>query len=258
MKLLSKRLALVWVLAIVFALSLSVYASSGAGLPDGCVYDGADIFNEDEKHGLNAEIEKYFGKTTCRVYILTFPKNEEYRYGYNVDRMVEETLKKYSSFDSNMIVLAIRDNEYRNYDMYVYGKAERRITYTEIDAILDAPNVFSSIKNGDDYNGALEFIYLAHKSYSPNWSAIIIIAAVCGLVVSATVAICVICFYKKKLRATIYPLDRYARLDLKCSDERFMGSFVTKRIIRSSSGGHGGGYHGGGHGGGGGHHRGGR
>lgn len=259
MKRFSKLVPLFCAFTAVILLSLSIYASSGAVLPDGYVLDRADVFNEYEKQGLNAEIEKYFGKSDCRVYILTLPQDA---YGYSGNYITDDQV--YGIVDEyllsgNMIILAIRDNINRNYDMYVYGKAERRITYTESDSILDAPNVYSGIKSGDYYNGALEFIYLAHKYYVTDWATVIIIAVVCGLVVSITVSVCVICSYKKKLRASVYPLDRYAKLDLLRSDDRFMGSFVTKRVIRSSGGGRGGGYRGGrSGGGGGGHHRSGR
>ena len=57
-----------------------------------------------------------------------------------------------------------------------------------------------------------------------------------GLIVSVITGICIIVSYKKKLRSATYPLNRYARLDLKRRDERFMGSFVTRRVIQRQSG----------------------
>ena len=56
-----------------------------------------------------------------------------------------------------------------------------------------------------------------------------------GILVAGIVAGCIIYTYKKKTKSPIYPLGRYANLDLKMRDDRFMGSFVTKRRLQSSS-----------------------
>ena len=54
-----------------------------------------------------------------------------------------------------------------------------------------------------------------------------------GILVAGIVAGCIIYTYKKKTKSAIYPLGRYANLDLKMRDDRFMGSFVTKRRLQN-------------------------
>lgn len=247
--------ALIAVLTVIIVmLSMSVYAVSATPLSDGYVLDKAEVFSSSEIEHINATVEQYFGKSDCKVYILTVPELNSYS-EYDVYDMMEEY-----GLEGNMVILSIKDNVFHNYDLYVFGKADRRISYSESDAILDAEGVYYNIKSGDYYSGALEFIALSYEYYSVDLSRLILIAVLVGAVVSGVVGICVICSYRKKLRSTIYPLDRYAKLSLIHSDDIFMGSFVTKRVIQSSGGGRSGGgggsgHHGGGHGGG---HRGGR
>lgn len=240
-------LTVVWVMM----LSMSVYAASAAQLPDGYVLDKAEVFSSSELEHINATVEQYFGNSDCKVYILTLPETYSYT-DYDVYDMMDEY-----GLSGNMVILSIKDNVFHNYDLYVFGKADSRISYSESDAILDAEGVYSSIKSGDYYSGALEFIALSYEYYSVDWSRLIVVAVLVGAVVAGVVGICVICSYRKKLRSTIYPLDRYAKLSLIHSDDMFMGSFVTKRVIQSSGGGRSGVGGSSGHRGGGGH-RGGR
>ena len=67
--------------------------------------------------------------------------------------------------------------------------------------------------------------------------------------------ISIIVKYKTKVRSEIYPLDKYAKMKLTNSSDNLIGSFVTHRVIQSSSnsssgrsfGGSGGGSRGSGH-----------
>ena len=52
--------------------------------------------------------------------------------------------------------------------------------------------------------------------------------------------------YKKKLKSPIYPLNRYANLQLDYATDHFLGSSVTRTRVSSSRGGRSGGSRGGG------------
>jgi uncharacterized membrane protein YgcG len=66
----------------------------------------------------------------------------------------------------------------------------------------------------------------------------VMISLVLALIFSTIPVIIIIVKYKRKAKGTSYPLERYASLylhDNRCSDN-FMGSFVTRTRINTSSG----------------------
>ena len=73
------------------------------------------------------------------------------------------------------------------------------------------------------------------SSFADNFISYLGIGIFAGILVAGIVAGCIIYTYKKKTKSAIYPLGKYADLDLKYRDDRFMGSFVTKRRIQSSN-----------------------
>ena len=77
--------------------------------------------------------------------------------------------------------------------------------------------------------------FAADGSFAANFVSYLGIGIFAGVLVAGIVAGCIIYTYKKKTKSAIYPLGRYANLDLKMRDDVFMGSFVTKRRIQSSS-----------------------
>ena len=74
-----------------------------------------------------------------------------------------------------------------------------------------------------------------NSSLADNFISYLGIGIIAGILVAGIVAGCIIYTYKKKTKSAIYPLGRYADLDLKIREDRFMGSFVTKRRIQTSS-----------------------
>ena len=77
--------------------------------------------------------------------------------------------------------------------------------------------------------------FAADGSFAESFVSYLGIGIFAGVLVAGIVAGCIIYTYKKKTKSAIYPLGRYANLDLKMRDDVFMGSFVTKRRIQSSS-----------------------
>lgn len=232
------------------AVSFCIYALNDESrvLPDDFICDTANVFSAIQKDDINREISEQFEELDCAVYILTVSDGSDYD--------VYDLISEYN-LSGNMIILTLMDNNYHNYWLDVFGDADRKIKYSESELILDAEGVYGNIKSGKLYEGTLEFIRLSKEYYCVNWLLVIGISATIGAFVALLVAIIIIVCYKRKLKSTIYPLEKYANLDLKYSDDIFLGAHVTRRVIRDDD--HGGG-HGGGHGGhgGGGSHRGGR
>lgn len=235
-------------IAVLFAVLLLISVMpwtviNAANTLDGYVCDKAGVFSAEQIENLNSKILSKTGGVDCDIYILTENKFDK----DSGDEFVDD----YDLESNNIILLVIYDNVDRNFDVFTYGKAFKNISDREFNLICDHATVYDNIKGGNYYDGALGFIdqSLAYYSADDNgrsttsyfgfwhffWFGIAM-----GSLTAVVTAICIICSYKRKLRSAIYPLERYARLDLKIRNEQFMGSFVTRRVIRTSSGGGGG------------------
>ena len=92
-------------------------------------------------------------------------------------------------------------------------------------------------------------IKMGAKLFFKKATVLVASAAVFGGVAGG-VTVGVICGnYKKKLKSTTYPLDKYAKLKLKDKKDTFIGKHVATVIISSGNGGRSGGGGGGGGGG---------
>ncbi len=58
-------------------------------------------------------------------------------------------------------------------------------------------------------------------------------AAIVAVVATAITCTIIVTRYKKKLKAPIYPIDKYASLSLSVSRDDFIGSTVTKVRVAS-------------------------
>ena len=166
------------------------------------------------------------------------------------------------SFDS-LILLVIKWDKGENtfyYYLDTYGDAEYSITDTEVDRILDNPEVYDNIKSGNLNDGIVAYAALAAKAYSgrlrPSFVKVLAISLVIAAITAVAVSLSVFLSYRKKLHSESYPLERYAALNLRVERDSFITKFVTRVRIKTSSGS--GGRSGGGRSGGGGSRRGGR
>ena len=159
----------------------------------------------------------------------------------------------------NTVVLLVEyDEDYGEYfyELFTYGDANTAISNREVNRILDDPEVYGGIKSGDILGGAYRALTLidtaAHDNMrGDNWLLKTIFTSLAiSVVISAIVCGIIIYKYKKKLKSPIYPLDRYARLDLMPENSRdiFLHKTLTRIRINtsSSSGGSSGGRSGGG------------
>ncbi|MBR2459759.1 MAG: TPM domain-containing protein [Clostridia bacterium] len=225
--------ALLCILFLLFPIPFSADAAT----VDGVVYDRIDLFTDAEIEQINQQSITHFGQISdCRIYIVTASST-----GYTDKKFMAEY-----DVSENAIILIIYDNDARNYNMYTYGSADRRISDAEIDPLLDDVAVYDNIKSGKYAEGAAAFIRLGAECYlesdldepdTPDYPMIILIGLVGGVAVAVLVGVLIVLSYTRKSRSAMYPLDKYARLELTHRSENFMGSFVTKRVIQSSSSG---------------------
>ncbi len=205
------------------------------------IWDRANLLDDAEAQALLSEANAFFEQTGCEFAIVT------YRQKYSSDEYWGEDFVRDSarSFYDDLILLIIteRTNGAYNYDLYLYGNAERRITPEEVDVILDHRTVFPVLKAGHIYHGASAFLTVAAENYtnktalpSPYLSALPV-AIVLGGLVALLICLGVKKNYAMKRRSVDYPLDRFAKLELTEESDEFTGSFVTTRIISSGNGG---------------------
>lgn len=173
--------------------------------------------------------------------------NSEYDGGSVHNRMKEE--------DSVLLIIWQESTIYR-YEMFTYGKAYDELTDREVDDILGAVPVYDNIKGGRFADGICAFASLSAEAAIPDPNAeakhtvrTLLISAVLALTAAGAVAGTVVYQYKKKLKAPIYPLDRFARMKLVDQGDTFITAHVTRVRVSSPSSNSSGGRSGGGGGG---------
>lgn len=152
-----------------------------------------------------------------------------------------------------------------HYDIYTFGKADDAFSQSDIDEVLDAPGVYNNLKAGRIEEGVKAFIGTCaeiearHLAEEAKWEAArvprgIAVTLVVFVVSGGIAMLSVALYYRKKLHGEVYPLDRYAKLNLTKQVDRFVGSYITRVRVNTNNGGSSGRSSGGGGGG----HRGGR
>ena len=235
-------------LLLASALTLTAFAHSST------VIDGADLI-EDHHEGDPGCNCGYFDVNyylVTRANLSSYYSNSEMRSVCGI------------ADDEAAIVLLVRTYQGKYYyDMYTFGKANDIFSDADVDAVLDAPDVYNNIKSGEVYAGFRAFSNHCHSFVGEYYDAIenrrqgaplaaLLIGAILGAIAGGITVLCVFLYYRKKRHGESYPLDRYARLSLTESSDIFIGSYVTRVRVQSSSS------SGGRSGGGGGGHRGGR
>jgi len=225
------------IVLVVFSVGL-LGASATSG---GQVIDNAGLFDSLELQTISNSISTV---SETEIYIVT---TNDYIFG-------DSELKALINSD-NFVALTINMNT-RHYDIYTYGQAYNNITDKEITRLENA--VEDKLANGDYSEAVISFIEKADKAYNgnlgPDMLFILAVSAIIAFAAALISCIIVISKYKMKMRPTNYPLDKYARMQLRDRQDIFTGNIVTTRTIQtntSSGGGKSGGGGGGGHRGGG-------
>ena len=123
---------------------LPIYAEEAA-----VVYDYADEFTDEEIAEITATARAKTAECGAQIVIVT-----QRTWGYaGEDFLLQHS--EYSASD-DLILLIITAHTY--YDLYTYGKADSLIKGTEVDPILDDPDVFYNLKGGKPFDGTMAFI----------------------------------------------------------------------------------------------------
>ena len=216
------------------------------------VFDGGELLTLAEEQKIANAIADAESQTNCDFYFATYSKSTIYEMGGR-GALGRSFLRQHGlSEDDNIVILTVySDSSTYYYDMFTYGSAAFNINDKEVDYILDRPSVYDHIKSGDIAGGAESFFALSAKANRGRVGVSYVIIAIIALIIGGAIGGAA-CFgvwksYKRKKRPVEYPLDRYAKMELKEHADQFTGSFVTRRVIQSSSGGRSGGGGGGGH-----------
>ncbi len=237
-----KTLKIIFVtLLLLSVLSVTAFA---AEFKSTGVYDKADILSESDEAAISGYLSEASEKTGSQYILFTSKNDSDKAYMF-------ETAYDIVALE----IVYIEDEDAYYYYFYTFGDPYYSIEDGEIDRVLDDPDVYDNLKSGKIKEGAHAFCTLAVLAEEgdlrePLWQTILISFIIAAAIAGITVG-CIIYKYKKKLKSPSYPLERYAGMNLEFSTDNFMGSFVTKTKIStsSSSGRSGGGRSGGGGGG---------
>ena len=136
-------------------------------------------------------------------------------------------------------------SEYRYY-LYTFGPADNMLSDSAVNRILDDPATHNNIKNGRIAAGCRAFLTAADGEYTKavekeaRYEATRVprsigIGLLVGAIAGGVAVLIVVIVYHRKQHGEIYPLDRYARLDLTLCQDRFIGSYVTRVRVNNSS-----------------------
>ena len=269
-----------WILLCVCLLTVSAFA-----VDFGYVYDGADLYTEDEEAKIIAAAETVYTESGLLCVIVT---------DYGIGDMLN-TLPAYAGSAVDMALLTI-DMSARQFDLYQYnaveGESAFRISSSETDTILDG--ILPDMADGNYADAALAFLKFAEESftnaagfdpavpgddyeykeyYTPEYQAphydrpyvteyqphfsisIMLVPLFVGLLAGGITVLCVWGSYKKKVHGATYPLGQFAKLALIDAKDTFINKTRVVTRIPDDPPAHHGGSHGGGgfHGGGGSH-----
>jgi len=229
-----KKIVLIFASLILLVLTMPLFSSfAGSSYIDGYVYDETKLLSESEKELINSGISA----ADLKCYIIF---TNSYIYPYDLKRNAEYYLDKMNAVP-DCAVLTV-DLDERVFDIFTFGSA-RKIKNSEINYMIDS--LSGSMRKGEYANAARSFVSQAQTAYNGRLGVsifkIVLVSFIIGIAVAAVVCGCVIAAYKKKMRQTKYPLEKYTSYDLVGQSDKHMGTSVTAIPIRSEKSGGGGG-----------------
>ena len=200
------------------------------------VMDGADMMTDAAEAELTAVLNGITG--SVRYYVVTSNSR------FTVGRI--EDLCDITPEDAVVVLAVDRTDGVYYYEMFTFNEADDLFSDRDANALLDDPEVYDNIKSGNVGEGAKLFVTKADARLKQARAELPKKAAIVGVVVAVLAAggsmLGVALFYRRKRHGESYPLDRYANLNLTISEDRFVGSHVTRvRRQSNSSGGRSGG-----------------
>jgi len=215
------------------------------------VYDMDDMLTSAEEENITKAALDAEAEYGCRFYTVTHSADGRFEKYIGEDFIEDKGL----SYNDDILLLIITYDTVERvyyYNMYYYGMPSRRISDGEVDSILDDRSVYNNLKSGRLAEGAVAFIGLSGESTKMPWGVLVAVAVIACVAVCAITVSLITAKYKMKRNPTNYPLNRYAKLTLTDSDDKFINKNVVF-VYTSSGSGSGGRGGGGGFGGGRGH-----
>ena len=146
------------------------------------------------------------------------------------------------SSSSDCVVLLIDASSFTSYyELFTYGEGYKLISDSRADRILDDDKLYSSIKFDNDYSAAISRFADLVGSELPaarrsSITKVIVIPIIVGILSGGIAVLIVVVRYKKKLKSPIYPLSKYASLELNDSRDIYLRTDVVRTRINTSSG----------------------
>ena len=217
-------LALALAVLLPFISPLPTYAKNL--YPERQIYDMFSKLDFSQDEALEKKAEGLFGQVPMYVVIVEGHDNPDYMARFGLTR------------EDDFVLLVVHTNGYGwNYHMYIYGKYYQRISESEMNAVLDHPDVYDNLKNGYLYDGISAWLTQTALVAGVNvWRRLGISAAI-GAGVALVACLIVVGSYAKKQKSTNYPLDRFAKMHLSHSSDRFITKTVTSRTVSNGSSG---------------------
>ena len=225
-----KKVLLLCFISIFCALCFLPTVSAEAEASPCYVYDDMGVLSPEEIMQIEGKAALLSAEYGIDFYAVVTNK-----YGYNAERFCSDN--RHGTKHFALLVITYNNGWY--YDLYTYGKANRRISDSEADYMLDTWSVYHKIKNGNIAEGILAWQLYAHdacymESFVPT-------ALLVGGIFAGISALTVVLVYHTKLKKPNYPLDKYTSLRMTGESDVFITSHVTSRSVESSSGGKSGG-----------------
>ncbi|MBQ8440665.1 MAG: TPM domain-containing protein [Clostridia bacterium] len=246
-------------LAVLLLLPAVLLTIPAAAEDQRVIFDNGGFLNTDTEEELTALALEKAEETGCDFYIVTHEMRHEDDEYWGEDFLEDEGLSE--NADIIILIITLDDGTYY-YDLYLYGDAWDKVPKRERNYLLDHDEVYDNLKGGRLKAGIIAFLNVGaelyegenagYEAYEKSFRVKLLIFS---LIIAAVLAF-VACFgvyksYTAKKKSVDYPLEHFAKMDLKDKEDIFAGSFVTRRVIQTNSGGGGGGRGGGGgHGGG--------
>ena len=246
-------------LAVLLLLPAVLLTIPAAAEDQRVIFDNGGFLNTDTEEELTALALEKAEETGCDFYVVTHEMRHEDDEYWGEDFLEDEGLSE--NADIIILIITLDDGTYY-YDLYLYGDAWDKVPKRERNYLLDHDEVYDNLKGGRLKAGIVAFLNVGaelyegenagYEAYEKSFRVKLLIFSLIIAEVLAFVA----CFgvyksYTAKKKSVDYPLEHFAKMDLKDKEDIFAGSFVTRRVIQTNSGGGGGGRGGGGgHGGG--------
>ena len=237
---------IITILSIFLLLALSLMPVSASSPGGVSVFDGADMLSQGEEEALGQGYGE--SKHGTSFYFLTA--------GRQLSVSEVRSLCSIASGESAVALVVDFSGSTYYYEMFTFGHVDGVLSSYACDSILDDSSLYSAIKGGRIYDGAARFFTLTATRIERDWynpgerfggvGVSIAVGVVVAIIAGGASALGVYLSYRKKRHGESYPLDRYANLSLTYSDDRFVGSSVTRVRIQSRSSSGGGGRSGGG------------